>query len=91
MLDLDMSPYAAFVWPAWAITAVVLAGLVVRAVTASRRWQSELKRLDAEARADRPQVAQGAIGPESRPQAAQGAIGPDNGPQAAQSAIGQQE
>ena len=46
MLDLDMSPYAAFVWPAWAITAVVLAGLVARAVVASRRWKAELKRLE---------------------------------------------
>ncbi|NJC40860.1 heme exporter protein D [Brevundimonas alba] len=48
MIDLDMSPYAAFVWPAWAISAVVLAGLAVRAVAASRRWSAELKRLDAE-------------------------------------------
>ena len=48
MIDTDMSPYAAFVWPAWAISAVVLAGLAVRAVAASRRWSAELKRLDAE-------------------------------------------
>jgi heme exporter protein D len=27
MLDLDMSPYGAFVWPAWAITAIVKAEL----------------------------------------------------------------
>ena len=46
MLDLDMSPYAAFVWPAWAISAVVLGALVVRAVAASRRWKAELKRLE---------------------------------------------
>ncbi len=48
MLDLDMSPYAAFVWPAWGVTVVVLAALVVRAVTASRHWKAELKRLEAE-------------------------------------------
>lgn len=64
MLDLDMSPYAAFVWPAWAITAIVLATLVLRAVTASRRWQAELKGLEAEAKADRSQAAQGAVGPQ---------------------------
>ena len=48
MLDLDMSPYAAFVWPAWGISAIVLSALVVRAVSASRRWKAELKRLETE-------------------------------------------
>ena len=32
MLDLDMTPYAAFVWPAWGISALVLAALTVRAL-----------------------------------------------------------
>ncbi len=71
MLDLDMSPYAAFVWPAWAISAVVLAGLVVRAVAASRRWTAALKAEDV-----RPQAAQSAIGPQDSPQAARSAVGP---------------
>lgn len=62
MPDLDMSPYAAFVWPAWGITAVVLAALVARAAVASRRWKRELARLEGEGE-DGPQVAQGAIGP----------------------------
>ena len=48
MIDLDMGQYAAFVWPAWAISAVVLAALAVRALTAARRWSAELKRLEAE-------------------------------------------
>ena len=48
MIDLDMSPYAAFVWPAWGISAVVLGGLVVRAVVVARRWKAELDRLEAE-------------------------------------------
>lgn len=61
MLDLDMSPYAAFVWPAWGISAIVLIALVVRAVAASRRWTAELKRLEAE-QPDRPQVARRALG-----------------------------
>ncbi|HEY0600104.1 heme exporter protein CcmD [Brevundimonas sp.] len=47
MIDLDMSPYAAFVWPAWAVSAVVLAALAVRAIAAARRWSGELKRLEA--------------------------------------------
>ena len=52
MIDLDMSPYSAFVWPAWGISAVVLAALAVRAVMAARRWSAELKRLEA----DRPEA-----------------------------------
>lgn len=49
MLDLDMGKYAAFVWPSWAISAVVLAALAARAVLAARRWRGELRRLEAEA------------------------------------------
>lgn len=48
MPDLDMSPYAAFVWPAWAISVLVLAALAGRAMVAARRWSAELKRLEAE-------------------------------------------
>ena len=48
MLDLDMSPYAAFVWPAWGVSALVLGAVVFRTVAASRRWKTELKRLDAD-------------------------------------------
>ena len=51
MLDLDMSPYAAFVWPAWGISALVLAAVVARAVVASRRWKAELKRLETDGEA----------------------------------------
>jgi len=50
MPDLDMGEYAAFVWPAWAISALVLGALAARALLAARRWSAELKRLDA----DRP-------------------------------------
>ena len=46
MVDLDMSPYAAFVWPAWGISALVLGAVVARAVAASRKWKTELKRLE---------------------------------------------
>ena len=47
MLDLDMSPYAVFVWSAWAISALGLGTIVVRAVAAARRWKTELARLEA--------------------------------------------
>lgn len=47
MLDLDMSPYGAFVWPAWGVSVVVLAALSARALIAARRWKRELARLEA--------------------------------------------
>ncbi len=46
MIDLDMGAYAAFVWPAWGISLLVLGAVVARAVSASRRWKAELKRLE---------------------------------------------
>ena len=61
MIDLDMTPYAAFVWPAWGISALVLGAVVARAVLSARRWKAELKRLEADA-GTRPQAAQGAVG-----------------------------
>ncbi|MFN6982007.1 MAG: heme exporter protein CcmD [Brevundimonas sp.] len=69
MLDLDMTPYAAFVWPAWGVSALVLAALVIRAVIASRRWKRELARLEADAPSEaadtpRPQAARSAVGPQ---------------------------
>ncbi|WP_284222040.1 heme exporter protein CcmD [Brevundimonas denitrificans] len=54
MFDLDMGRYAAFVWPAWGVSAMVLAALAARAVIAARRWSAELKRLE-----DEPRRAQG--------------------------------
>lgn len=69
MPDLDMTPYAAFVWPAWGVSALVLVVLTVRAVIASRKWKRELARLEADqalspeaADSTRPQVARSAVG-----------------------------
>lgn len=69
MLDLDMTPYAAFVWPAWGVSALVLVVLTVRAVVASRKWKRELTRLEADqalsseaADSNRPQAARSAVG-----------------------------
>ncbi|KQY89618.1 heme exporter protein CcmD [Brevundimonas sp. Root1423] len=61
MIDLDMGAYAAFVWPAWGISAVVLTALAVRAVVAARRWHSELKQLDKDAANSRARVGQSPI------------------------------
>jgi heme exporter protein D len=60
MIDLDMGQYAAFVWPAWAISALVLAALAVRAAMGARRWSAELKRLEGET--DRPQAVRSTAG-----------------------------
>ena len=48
MPDLDMSPYAAFVWPAWGLSALVLAVAAARAVLAARTWARALKDLERE-------------------------------------------
>ena len=55
MLDLDMSPYAAFVWPAWGLTTLALGGLIARTALAARRWSQTLKTLEREAAADKPE------------------------------------
>ena len=41
MLDFDMGPYAAFVWPAWGVSALMLGGLVARVALSARRWRRE--------------------------------------------------
>jgi heme exporter protein D len=61
MIDLEMGKYAAYVWPAWGISAVVMAALVVRCAIAARRWKAELERLETP---DGPQAAQDAAGQE---------------------------
>lgn len=39
MLDLDAGKYAAFVWPAYAITAAVFAGMIWTTLARARRWR----------------------------------------------------
>jgi heme exporter protein D len=48
MLDFDMGKYAAYVWPAWGISAVVLAALAARALISARRWKAELAKVEAD-------------------------------------------
>lgn len=62
MFDLDMGRYAAFVWPAWGLSVIVLAALAARTLIAARRWSAELKRL--EEAPDRAQAARSAAAPE---------------------------
>ncbi len=46
MLHLDMGRYALFVWPVYAITAAVLAWMVIDSLGRARRWRREVQRLE---------------------------------------------
>ncbi len=48
-----MGGYAAFVWPCYALAAVVMAGLLVASLRGARRREDELDRLQ-QLRRDRP-------------------------------------
>lgn len=53
MLDLDAGKYAAFVWPAYGITAVVFLGMIAASLAFSRRWRRRVEELKAaESRTD---------------------------------------
>jgi heme exporter protein D len=41
MFDFDAGRYAVFVWPAYAVTALVLAGLIIDSLLRARRWRRE--------------------------------------------------
>lgn len=45
MPDLDVGKYAAFVWPAYGLTALVFVILVVSALGHSRRWRRRAEAL----------------------------------------------
>lgn len=45
---LSMTKHAAYVWPSYAIAAVVLIGLVVLSLKALTRTRAELERIEAE-------------------------------------------
>ncbi|MDP3173007.1 MAG: heme exporter protein CcmD [Phenylobacterium sp.] len=40
MLDLDPAPYAAYVWPAYAATALVFAAMIGLSLAHARRWRA---------------------------------------------------
>ena len=44
MLDLDTGRYALFVWPAYAVTAVVFAGMIAGVLVKARRWRRRAER-----------------------------------------------
>jgi heme exporter protein D len=48
MIHLDMGRYAIYVWPVYAITAVVLLWMLADSLLRARRWRREVERLERE-------------------------------------------
>lgn len=44
MLDLDAGRYAAFVWPAFGLTALVFAGMIWSSLAYARRWKARARK-----------------------------------------------
>jgi heme exporter protein D len=56
-MDLDAGHYAAYVWPAFGVTAAVFAGMIVATLAHARRWRKRAERArgeDARPGDDRP-------------------------------------
>lgn len=49
MLDLDAGKYAAFVWPAFAVTALLLGWMIADSLARASRWRRRVRRLEDEA------------------------------------------
>ena len=47
MIDLDVGKYAAFIWPAYAVTALVFVVLIGGALNHSRHWKKKAQALSA--------------------------------------------
>jgi heme exporter protein D len=45
-MNFDMSPYGAFIWPAYAVTALALGGMTLWAALAWRRAKARLDALE---------------------------------------------
>lgn len=41
MLDLDPGPYAAFIWPAYGLTALVFVAMIAASLNRARRWRKK--------------------------------------------------
>ena len=45
MVDLDVGKYAAFIWPAYVVTAAAFAVMIAGALNHSRRWKKRAEEL----------------------------------------------
>jgi len=43
MLDFDAGKYGPFVWPAYAVTVLVFAGLIIDTLLRARRWRKAVE------------------------------------------------
>jgi len=48
MLDFNAGKYAAFVWPAYALSIVVIGAMVADTLARARRWRREVETREAE-------------------------------------------
>jgi heme exporter protein D len=48
MFDFDAGKYAMFVWPAYGVTALLLAAMALDTLARSRRWRRTVERREAE-------------------------------------------
>jgi heme exporter protein D len=51
VLDFAAGKYAVFVWPAYGLTAIVFAALIVETLLRARRWRREVEQCEARAAA----------------------------------------
>jgi heme exporter protein D len=65
-----MGGHAGFIWPAWAIAVVVLAGLIIQSLQTLRAREAELAALEA---ARPPRRRRGPVGPANRQLGKEGA------------------
>jgi heme exporter protein D len=56
--DLDAGKYAAYLWPAFAISAAVIGWMVIDSLARARRWRAEAQRLQALRDAARQETGQ---------------------------------
>jgi len=52
-LDFDAGKYAVYMWPAFGLTAIAFAWMIVDSLVQARRWKRELERLQAQDTASR--------------------------------------
>ncbi|MDO8379186.1 heme exporter protein CcmD [Phenylobacterium sp.] len=45
MLDLDPGAYAAFIWPAYGLTAIAFLGMIASSLNHARRWRKRAREL----------------------------------------------
>ena len=48
MLDFNAGKYAAFVWPAYALSVIVIGGLVADTLARARRWRRAVEAREAQ-------------------------------------------